>query len=174
MRKDELRQQIRQMKRLFSPQQLEEFSLQVVNRLRQRLGDVQTLMAYWPLNDEVDVRQLLDDLVARGVIVLLPRVVGETEMELHRYTGRADLVKGAFGIMEPVGDVYTDFAAIDAALVPGVAFDSSGRRLGRGRGYYDRFLAIHSHIYKIGVCFDFQQVPEVPVDSYDVTVDVVA
>ena len=174
MRKDELRKQIRQAKRQFSQQHLEELSLLVVNRLRQRLTDVRTLMAYWPLNDEVDIRVLLDDLVAQGVTVLLPRVVSETSMELRRYTGRTDLTEGAFGIMEPVGEVFTDFAAVDTVLVPGMAFDASGHRLGRGRGYYDRFLTAHPHIYKIGVCFDFQQVPEVPVDSLDVAVDEVA
>lgn len=174
MRKDELRKHIRQMKRQFSQQQLEELSLIVVNRLRRRLTDACTLMAYWPLNDEVDIRELLDDLVAQGVTVLLPRVVSETAMELRRYTGRADLKEGAFSIMEPVGETFTDFAALDVVLVPGMAFDASGHRLGRGRGYYDRFLAAHPHIYKIGVCFDFQQVPEVPVDSLDVAVDEVA
>ncbi len=179
MRKDELRKQIRQAKRQFSQQQLEELSLIVVNRLRQRLDEVQLqrsaavrmLMAYWPLNDEVDVRQLLDDLVAQGVTVLLPRVVSETAMELRCYTGRTDLAVGAFGIMEPVGEVFVDYAAIDIALVPGMAFDAQGRRLGRGRGYYDRFLAALPSIYKIGVCFDFQKVEEVPSDEHDVAVD---
>jgi 5-formyltetrahydrofolate cyclo-ligase len=56
-------------------------------------------------------------------------------------------------------------------LVPGIAFDPQGHRLGRGKGYYDRFLAAHPDIYKIGVCFDFQKVPEVPVDEFDIPVD---
>jgi 5-formyltetrahydrofolate cyclo-ligase len=52
-----------------------------------------------------------------------------------------------------------------------MAFDAKGHRLGRGRGYYDRFLAAHSHIYKIGVCFDFQKVDEVSTDAFDIPVD---
>lgn len=173
MHKDELRRQIRQLKRQFSQQQLEEQSQSVVSELRQRLSAVRTLMAYWPLSDEVDIRPLLDELVSQGVTVLLPYVVSDTAMELHRYTCEADLREGAFGIMEPVGEAFTNFAAIDAVLVPGMAFDVVGHRLGRGRGYYDRFLAAHPHIYKIGVCFDFQQVQEVPVELMDVSMDVV-
>ena len=57
------------------------------------------------------------------------------------------------------------------ALVPGVAFDAAGHRLGRGRGYYDRFLASCPHIYKIGVCFPFQRVALVPTDQHDVVMD---
>lgn len=173
MHKDELRRQIRQLKRQFSQQQLEEQSQSVVSELRQRLSAVRTLMAYWPLSDEVDIRALLDELVSQGVTVLLPHVVSDTAMELHRYTCETDLREGAFGIMEPVGEAFTNIADIDAVLVPGMAFDVVGHRLGRGRGYYDRFLAAHPHIYKIGVCFDFQQVQEVPVELMDVSMDVV-
>ena len=60
---------------------------------------------------------------------------------------------------------------VPVILVPGMAFDAKGHRLGRGRGYYDRFLAAHSHIYKIGVCFDFQKVDEVSTDAFDIPVD---
>ena len=73
--------------------------------------------------------------------------------------------------MEPVGEPFTNYHLIDVALIPGVAFDAVGHRLGRGRGYYDRFLSAHTDIYKIGVCFDFQKVPEVPADEQDVPVD---
>ena len=60
---------------------------------------------------------------------------------------------------------------LDVVLIPGVAFDAAGHRLGRGRGYYDRFLAAYPYIYKIGVCFDFQKVAEVPTDEHDMLVD---
>jgi 5-formyltetrahydrofolate cyclo-ligase len=196
MRKDELRQQIRQIKRQFTPQQLEELSLPIVARLRERLiglelhipdngvGDV--IVAYYPLPDEVDISPLLDELVSAGKTVLLPKVTGGTTMELRRYTGRQNLREGAFGIMEPVeenhGDCSCDssvakiMGTVPVILVPGLAFDAAGHRLGRGRGYYDRFLSslFTSHFSlstSIGVCFDFQKVPEVPTDEHDVPVD---
>ena len=201
MRKEELRQQMRQIKRQFTPQQLEELSLPIVARLRERLighgvGDV--VMAYYPLPDEVDIRPLLDDLVAAGKTVLLPKVTGDTTMELCRYTGQQHLREGAFHIMEPVEENHGDcpcdssvakiMGTVPVMLVPGLAFDAAGHRLGRGRGYYDRFLsgithgdrnAVYSGKYTaflspcviFGVCFDFQKVPEVPTDEYDVPVD---
>jgi 5-formyltetrahydrofolate cyclo-ligase len=195
MRKEELRQQIRQMKRQFTPAQLEELSLPVLARLRPLLAEAQTIVAYYSLPDEVCTHQLIDDLVAKGKTVLLPKVLDDETMELCRYTGRQSLREGAFHIMEPMGALFTAFSTIDVALIPGVAFDARGHRLGRGRGYYDRFLralggtmgtvpSVSSEAnYRgtvpsvppklIGLCFDFQKVPEVPVDPYDVPVDLV-
>ena len=170
MHKDDLRRQIRQLKRQFTPQQLEELSLPIVARLRQRLNDVQTIVAYYPLSDEVDIRLLLDEWIAEGKTVFLPKVTGDDTMELRRYTGRDDIHEGAFHILEPEGQPFADDVSIDVILVPGVAFDAEGHRLGRGRGYYDRFLSSFSSEL-IGVCFDFQKVEEVPVDAFDIPVD---
>ena len=170
MYKDDLRRQIRQIKRQFSPMQLEELSLPIVVRLRQRLNDVQTIVAYYPLPDEVDIRPLLDEWIAEGKTVFLPKVTGDDTMELRRYTGRDDMHEGAFHILEPEGQLFAGDVSIDVVLVPGVAFDAEGHRLGRGKGYYDRFLSsLPSEL--IGVCFDFQKVDEVPVDSFDIPVD---
>lgn len=174
MRKEELRQQIKQLKRQFTPAQLEELSLPVLARLRPLLAEAQTIMAYYSLPDEVCTHQLIDELVAEGKTVLLPKVLDDETMELRRYTGRHDLREGAFHIMEPIGALFTS-SAIDIALIPGVAFDAFGHRLGRGRGYYDRFLSSQRTVPTelIGLCFDFQKVPEVPVDANDIPVDLV-
>lgn len=181
MHKEELRRQIRQMKRQFTPQQLEELSLPVIQRLRSRLADYQVVFAYYSLPDEVCTRQLVDDLLAEGKTVLLPKVVSEEAMEWCIYKGPQDLQEGSFRIMEPAenhGDRSLDSTlqranqgTVAVILVPGMAFDAKGHRLGRGRGYYDRFLAAYPHIYKIGVCFDFQKVEEVPTDDFDIAVD---
>ena len=130
-----------------------------------------TFLTYWPLPDEVDIRPLIDQLVAEGKTVVLPKVTGDETMELRRYTSRDDLQEGAFHILEPVGEPFTDYDQIDVALVPGMAFDAAGHRLGRGKGYYDRFLAAHPHLYKIGVCFPFQRVAEVPSEAHDIIMD---
>ena len=170
MYKDDLRRQIRQIKRQFTPMQLEELSLPIVARLRQRLNDVQTIVAYYPLSDEVDIRPLLDEWIAEGKTVFLPKVTGDDTMELRRYTGRDDMHEGAFHILEPEGEQFANDVSIDVILVPGVAFDAEGHRLGRGRGYYDRFLSSFPSEF-IGVCFDFQKVDEVPIDAFDIPVD---
>lgn len=171
MHKDVLRQQIRQLKRQFTPQQLEELSLPIIARLKSRLAEAQTVLAYYSLPDEVNTHQLLDDLLAEGKKVLLPKVLDDETMEIRRYTGRHDLQEGILHLMEPIGEPFTAYEDIDIVVVPGMAFDACGHRLGRGRGYYDRFLAAHPYIYKIGVCFDFQKVAEVPTDEHDMSVD---
>ena len=173
MLKDELRQQIRQIKRQFTPQQLEELSLPVIARLRQRLNGVQTIVAYYPLPDEVNIRPLLDEWITEGRSVFLPKVTGDDTMAFYRYTGRDNLQEGAFHIFEPADVAEQRFLDEPSStiLVPGVAFDAAGHRLGRGRGYYDRFLASHPEMYKVGVCFDFQKVPEVPCGPYDILMD---
>ena len=184
MRKDELRQYISQQKRQFTPQQLAQLSLPVIARLRPLLAEAQTILAYYALPDEVDTHALLDALVAEGKTVLLPKVLDEETMEFRRYTGRDSLQEGAYHIMEPITggrffcyDDLTkepspcyDLSRIDIALIPGLAFDAQGHRLGRGKGYYDRFLSAFKG-QTIGVCFDFQKVAEVPVDAHDVSVD---
>lgn len=187
MRKETLRQIICQRKQQYTPQQLKELSQSVIARLKSRLAEAQTVMAYYSLPDEVCTHRLLDDLVAEGKTVLLPKVLDAERMELRRYSGPQDLMEGAFHIMEPIGEPFTDYRLIDVALIPGVAFDAAGHRLGRGRGYYDRFLSylstvpesveggegLTSHLL-IGVCFDFQKVDAVPHDAHDIPVDVLA
>lgn len=176
MTKEELRKHIRQLRQQYTPVQLEQFSLPIMARLGERLREAQTVVAYYSLPDEVCTHQFVDDLVAEGKTVLLPKVLDATRMELRHYTGPYDLQVGTFGIMEPVGKPFTDYAGIDMVLVPGIAFDACGHRLGRGRGYYDRFLhsmmtVSGSHPLLLGVCFDFQKVASVPVDINDIPVD---
>ena len=178
MSKDELRRQIRQIKRQFTPQQLEELSLPIIARLRVRLAEAEEVFAYYSLPDEVDTHSLIDELLAAGKKVFLPKVIDSEKMEWHPYTSSTMLKPGVFGIGEPDETETQRILPFDSeqksaamVLVPGLAFDAAGHRLGRGRGYYDRFLAAHPDLYKIGVCFDFQKVAEVPVNEYDIPVD---
>ena len=165
-----LRQQMRTAKQQHAAQ-MAAWSATAVNRLYELLNGSRTTMAFWPLNDEVDIRPLLNRLVREGRTVVLPRVVDSETMVLHTYQGEADLVEGVLHIMEPTGKPFTDYGAIDVALVPGVAFDAAGHRLGRGRGYYDRFLTAHHPRRTIGVCFPFQRVAVVPTDDHDIRMD---
>ena len=73
--------------------------------------------------------------------------------------------------MEPSGELFDDYAAIDLAVVPGMAFDIQNNRLGRGKGYYDRMLPKLVNAYKIGVCFSFQRLPGIPAEGNDVKMD---
>lgn len=128
-------------------------------------------MMYYSLPDEVDTHSVIDQLAAEGKTVVLPIVVGEGLMQLRRYEGHASMKAGAYGIMEPTGELFTTVGKIDLIVVPGMAFDPQGHRLGRGKGYYDRFLTTVPHAYKLGLCFDFQKKPYVPTDINDMQVD---
>jgi len=167
MTKQELRQHIRTLKKQYltgaqSPCEV---------LLLEKLQPYKVIMLYSALPDEVPTQTLMAELVAQGKTVLLPRVINEKDMELRCYTGPQDLQKGAYGILEPTGERYTDYEAIDVAIVPGMAFDAEGHRLGRGKGYYDRFLSRVPYLYKIGLCFSWQTVDRVPCDEHDMVMD---
>lgn len=174
LNKRELRQIVRQRKREFSQQQLAEFSLAVIRRLETEphFAKAKTVMLYCSLPDEVDTMPLLRNII--GKTILLPKVTSDTTMEIRLYESEKDLAEGAFHIMEPQGPLFTDYGKIDVAVVPGMAFDEKGNRLGRGKGYYDRFLSqLPPYIYKIGVCFDFQKFDKIPSEATDVTMDLI-
>ncbi len=133
---------------------------------------VDTLLLYYPLSDEVDVQPLIQMAHLAGRRVLLPVVVGD-DLELRVYQGENSLRAGAYNIMEPVGPLFPPeaYSQIEMAIVPGMAFDASGHRLGRGKGYYDRLLPLLPQAYKIGVCFPFQFLTEIPFQEHDVAMN---
>ena len=173
MTKQELRKEIRNRKRQFTGEELRELSFALIQRLlsHPRLKEAHTIMLYYSLPDEVDTHTLVDSLLMSHKTIVLPRVTGEGTMELRRYTGPRDLAIGAYGIMEPTGEAYTKYGEIDLAVIPGMAFDPAGNRMGRGKGYYDRFLPLITQAYKIGLCFPFQMVEAVPAEAHDVRMD---
>lgn len=171
MLKQELRQAIRERKRQHTGDELAELSLAAVSRLmaHPRYLAAHTVMLYCSLPDEVSTARLLDCTGSKTVV--LPRVTGPATMELCLYDGPGSLSEGAFGIMEPTVQAFTAYQEIDLAVVPGMAFDAQGNRLGRGRGYYDRLLPLLPRAYKIGLCFPFQLIGNVPTQPTDIAMD---
>ncbi|MEI8312774.1 MAG: 5-formyltetrahydrofolate cyclo-ligase [Verrucomicrobiota bacterium] len=103
--------------------------------------------------------------------IALPRVFGE-DLQFHWVGRRAELQPGRFGILEPAADAGEAGHDFELILVPGLAFDLRGGRLGRGRGYYDRFLSTARGL-RVGVCFEDQIVDEVPLEHHDLRMDFV-
>lgn len=175
MTKQTLRAQIRAAKRSYSSAQLADFSnnlcIKILNMPTYQ--SAHTILLYSPLPDEADISPIINDAYKNGKTVLLPKVVGD-DLELHIYKGVDTLERGAFGILEPTGKVFWDYNQIELAIVPGMAFDKAGHRLGRGKGYYDRLLTRLTQAHKIGVCFQFQYLDTVPSEAHDVCMDSIA
>lgn len=168
-----LRRFIRTQKKQNTVAQLAAMSTEIMNRVLALASwqEAGTLLLYYPLADEVDVRPLIKNAYDSGKKVLLPVVKGE-ELELRLYEGEASLKEGTFGIMEPTGPLFApeNYDEIQLAIIPGMAFDAAGHRLGRGKGYYDRLLPKLKTARLTGICFPFQLLDEVPAEVHDIPV----
>ncbi len=173
MTKQQLREETRRLFRLTAPEERRLWSQRICHDIMsdERILKASHILAFHPLKDEVDILPLLGSLLDMGKKVLLPEVVSDEDMVLKEYTGEDNLQKGVLGIMTPGSGVFTDYGKIDAALIPGIAFTPEGKRLGRGKGYYDRFLPLLNDTYKIGVCFPYQVVEDIPCEEFDIRVD---
>jgi 5-formyltetrahydrofolate cyclo-ligase len=135
----------------------------------------QTIAGYWPLGEELDCRQALEALRAAGAIVALPVVAGQGQVLIFRCWTPGDIMDaGPFGTVHP--SPRAPLVAPTILLLPLIAFDCTGHRLGYGAGYYDRTVAAlrhNSQVLTVGLAYDEQEVEAVPVDSHDQRMDAV-
>lgn len=169
--KKRLRKQISAEKKKYSKEEKLKLSKVIWNRIElfPSFQKSQTLLVYHSLPDEVDTHEFIEKWSNQKQI-LLPVVKGD-RLVLRSYDKR-NLASGVFGIQEPTGENFTDWDKIDFIIVPAVAYDKRGNRLGRGGGYYDRLLPQLKGL-KVGVCFPFQHVEQLPVEDFDIQVDLV-
>ena len=169
MDKKELRAHIKTLKKQHTKEELLGLSDRILAKLEQHpdFVNAEKVMLYNALPDEVQTLNFLEKWHLRKKIIL-PTVVGDDIVPVE-YGKDTAFAMGDFNILEPQNEPYTgDF---DLIVVPGVAFDRKGNRLGRGKGYYDRFLSQHLEVKRIGICFDFQLVEEVPSEPFDIRMD---
>lgn len=175
MSKRELRQTLRQRLADIPRQQMHERSIAACRLLLQqaeyRSADV--VMIFLSTPHEVDTTQIALQCWAEGKRVLAPKVSWEQRrmlpIEIHSLT--SDVHDGVLGVREPADGLPIPVADLDLVIVPGLAFDGHGNRLGRGRGFYDRFLS-HRDLRAVacGLAFEEQVVDEVPHNEADVGV----
>ena len=139
------------------------------------LEGAKTVLAYVATGDEVDTEPIIDALGIRGVRVALPRVDEPIGLAIHLVSDKAELVSGPFGVLEPaLATPRVEPAHIDAAIVPGVAFDPACNRIGYGGGFYDRLLPLlRGDCPRIGLAFDEQMMDALPVEPHDAALDLV-
>jgi 5-formyltetrahydrofolate cyclo-ligase len=165
-----IRTEIRSMKGLLRAEEKAAATAKALEKLEQQdfFITAQTVLLYWSLPDEVPT-QAFAEKWAMEKIILLPAIVGD-KLEARLFTSKQDMETGSFGIVQPIGEAFT--GKIDLAIIPGLAFDKNGYRVGRGKGFYDRFLADFSGI-KCGLCYDFQLLEQVPHEGFDIPMNVI-
>ena len=183
--KGEIRKYIRAERKKKTLEQFCKWSAEICNQLLTNpvVNHADTIAAYYPLPDEPDIRPLIQKLYQQGKTILLPHVINDTEMTFFPYEGEKELIEGAFHIMESKIKVtsYKEKYGKILFLIPGMAFTTNGKRLGRGKGYYDRFLANVEYdklkvsnistIYKIGICYPYQVLDDIPIEKNDILMD---
>jgi len=170
-RKQLLRKKVRSLKQEYSLAQKKELSKEICHKIETNsvFKNAKTIMAYWSMEDEVFTHDFIQKWAEKKRIIL--PVVNENNLELKEFNGVDELVSGdKFGIPEPNGQLFENPEKIDLIIVPGIAFDKNGNRMGRGKAYYDKLLRI-TKAYKLGICFSFQVFDKVPFDKLDVKMD---
>jgi 5-formyltetrahydrofolate cyclo-ligase len=168
--KEKLRKEISLLKRKLASDELYNRSEEVLSVLEITgvFQDAKTIFIYNSLNDEVRT----GDFIRRWEKekrFFLPVVVKEN-IVFREYTSSMEFRQSSYGIMEPAGEDFTDYKKVDLIIVPGVAFDRKMNRMGRGKGFYDRFLPRVSAL-KAGICFDFQLFDSIPAGKNDIKMD---
>lgn len=170
--KKRVRELLAQKRRLLSKEDIAEQSSKVVAAVEQMplFQSAKTVLIYYPTHNEVDLLSLIKRYKKEKTF-LFP-VVHRKTMTACPYEGNAKMHRGKFNIPEPTTEPYV--GDIDLILVPGVGFDKSGNRLGRGGGYYDKFITrLGRKTLLVGVGYDFQLVEEVPANRWDKRLDYV-
>ncbi|MFL0267760.1 5-formyltetrahydrofolate cyclo-ligase [Candidatus Clostridium radicumherbarum] len=138
--------------------------------------EAETIMTYVSFGSEVDTLCIIKHALENNKIVCVPKIINVSQgMKAIKIQSLGDLIKNKIGILEPVSfDNEIESKDIDLFLVPGLAFDKSGGRIGYGAGYYDRFLkASMVSSVKIGLAYDSQLIDMVPMTENDVYMNIV-
>ena len=136
------------------------------------IADADFVYGYMNLFWETGTEEILERLWNAGVQIALPKVLGDT-IEFFHVRSREDLEIGSFRLLEPKESCEQVFWPNAPVLVPGVAFSKDGKRLGKGGGYYDKFLSKEPEHKTIALAYEFQLTDEIPAEEHDKPVDVI-
>ena len=174
MDKAALRREIREKKRAMSPEEMESRSARLGELFVQTEAyrKAKTIYGYMPYNQEVRTIPIMEKALRDGKKIAVPKVYGDT-MRFIYLDDLTQVEKSDMGIPEPVADepVAEDKTAL--VLMPGLAFDEAGHRIGYGGGFYDKFLVAEPNHPTVALCYDFQMFAHLDTEEFDIPVDMV-
>jgi 5-formyltetrahydrofolate cyclo-ligase len=168
--KSKLRKQYKEIRDAIPKEMRHAYSLKIAQRIResQIYKEEQLIYCYSAFRSEVETAAFLNQALTDDKTVALPKVEGDA-MVFYAITDKSQLKSGAFGILEPDGGAVIEEPGL--MLLPGLAFDKAGHRMGYGGGFYDRYLADHAMNCKLALAFEGQIVPTVATQPHDQRVD---
>ena len=177
--KKDLRARIRRRLKFQSPKSRREKSALIAAKLfaEELFRRAERVAFFVSLPEEVDTRRMIDLALRLGKRVAVPKTdLKKSRLDFYEISSRRELTKGVLGIPEPEGNASRRQrgSTLDCVVVPGLAFDKNFNRLGRGGGFYDRFLKkVGKKTVKIGLGYSFQLVAKVPAEAHDTRLDLV-
>lgn len=168
--KERLRERLKQNRRALAREQRFEFERTIYRRLAAHVGQAGTVFCYLSAGDEVNTHPIIDRLRQLGKTVVVPRIVNREKMIAVRFTDWADLRVGQLGILTPDTDDEWQ-SEVDLCITPGLGFTLDGKRIGFGKGYYDKWFAAHAHGARTALCYECQIVESIPTSETDVRVE---
>lgn len=174
MDKRTIRAEIRKKRRALSPEEIAVRSERICRFLqtRREYQEAELIYAYLSMPGEVCLDTLLTAAWQQGKRTAVPRVHGR-EMTFYLLTNLSEVEQSPLGIREPRPLAAVTACSKTLFLMPGIAFDRAGNRVGQGGGYYDRYLSLHPMPHKWAVAFDFQVCETLPVEPHDIRADAV-
>ncbi len=156
-----------------SPDEIDRRSHAIAEKLYSdcRFKKAETIFIFASFGSEVDTHRIIEDLLSSGRSVCIPRIVGKHLMEAVRIGSLEELKPNKFGILEPVAGEVIAPQGIDLVVVPGLAFDRRGYRIGYGGGFYDTFMSKIPGVDKIALAYDLQLIERIDNEDWDIRVD---
>lgn len=171
-----LREHARALRAAITPEAARQAASAAAKQLidRSELSKIRSIALYSAIRDELSTHPLATELMRRGLKLAFPRVIAGQNLQFHWVAGLDELSDGTWGIAEPSAAApVAEPGSLDAILVPALAFDRKGNRLGWGRGHYDSALAAHADAIRVGYAFDCQLVNNVPARDADAPMDLI-
>ncbi|UMB59526.1 5-formyltetrahydrofolate cyclo-ligase [Lutibacter sp. A80] len=129
-----------------------------------------TVHCYLPMGTEININELIDKMLQENITVVTPKTLPNRKLQNLILNSLDELEKGVFGTSYPANSIEF-LGTYDLIIVPGLSFNTKNYRLGYGGGYYDNFMAQHPTSKKVGICYPFQLIDEIPVEVHDLQLD---